>query len=226
MLTETTTTTTPTPPEGLTDARLLELAAAAIDGYDSIAPGEFEPEAEIAVEAYGSELIAAMRAAIAADRDQRAQTERSVDPINLVKAGIRFGYMAGHNDTVEACYGDPDSVAEDYAAETLSDVRPTPAAVPSFLDAIRLANGCHDYSGGYGGAEGEAWHAGIGTVVTVLRRAVFAMGADTPAPTPEEIEAQFRAWWAESYPNAPAGGHAVSSHVAFALHLLSRGATP
>ena len=170
-MTETTPTTTPTQPEGLTDARLLELAAAAIDGYDSIAPGEFEPEAEIAVEAYGSELIAAMRAAIAADRDQRAQTERSVDPINLVKAGIRFGYMAGHNDTVEACYGDPDSVAEDYAAETLSDVRPTPAAVPSFLDAIRLANGCHDYSGGYGGAEGEAWHAGIGTVVTVLRRA-------------------------------------------------------
>lgn len=80
-MTETTPTTTPTPPEGLTDARLLELAAAAIDGYDSIAPGEFEPDAEIAVEAYGSELIAAMRAAIAADRDQRAQTERSVDAL-------------------------------------------------------------------------------------------------------------------------------------------------
>ena len=233
-MTETTPTTTPTPPEGLTDARLLELAAAAIDGYDSIAPGEFEPEAEIAVEAYGSELIAAMRAAIAADRDQRAQTERSVDPINLVKAGIRFGYMAGHNDTVEACYGDPDSVAEDYAAETLSDVRPTPAAVPSFLDAIRLANGCHDYSGGYGGAEGEAWHAGIGTVVDVLRRAAtrpwdsqtaatFAMGSDTPAPTPEEIEAQFRAWWKASYPSAPVNNAAVGYHVAFALHLLGRG---
>ena len=60
-------------------------------------------------------------------------------------------------------------------------------------------------------------------------RAVFNAGVNwsrhtpAPAPTPEEIEAQFRAWWAESYPNAPAGPHAVSSHVAFALHLLSRG---
>jgi hypothetical protein len=41
-----------------------------------------------------------------------------------------------------------------------------------------------------------------------------------PAPTPEELEAQFRAWWKASYPNAPAGGHAVASHVAFGLHLL------
>ena len=181
-MTDPTTTPTPTPQEGLTDARLLELAAAAIDGYGSIAPGEFEPETEIAVEAYGSELIAYARAAIAAH---------------------------------EAA-------------------RPTPSPVPSFLDAIRLANGCHDYSGGYGGAEGEAWHAAIDTVVTVLRRAatrpwdsqtaaVFALGADTPAPTAEELEAQFRAWHT---PTPPAGTHAVSSHVAFALYLLGRGVTP
>ena len=140
-------TTTPTPQEGLTDERLLELAAAAIDGYDSIAPGQFEPETWIAVEVYGSELLAAMRAAIAAH---------------------------------EAA-------------------RPAPAPMPSFLDAIRLANGCHDYSGGYGGAEGEAWHAAIDTVVTVLRRAatrpwdsqitaVYAVGADTPAPAPSPEE--------------------------------------
>ena len=44
-----------------------------------------------------------------------------------------------------------------------------------------------------------------------------------PAPTPEEIESQFRAWWAESYPNAPACPYAVASHVAFALYLLGRG---
>jgi hypothetical protein len=142
-MTEPTPTTTPTPPEGLTDERLLELAAAAIDGYDSIEPGEFEP-GEGALEVYASELLAAMRAAIAADRAQRAQTERTVDRINLVKAGIRFGYMAGHNDTVEACYGDPDSAAEDYAAETLSDVlsspphcppSPAPAPTPEELEA-------------------------------------------------------------------------------------------
>ena len=56
------------------------------------------------------------------------------------------------------------------------------------------------------------------------RVAIAADRAARPTPTPEEIEAQFRAWWAESYPNAPAGPHAVASHVAFALHLLNRGA--
>ena len=56
------------------------------------------------------------------------------------------------------------------------------------------------------------------------RAAIAAHEAARPTPTPEEIEAQFRAWWAESYPNAPAGPHAVASHVAFALHLLNRGA--
>ena len=55
------------------------------------------------------------------------------------------------------------------------------------------------------------------------RAAIAAHEAARPTPTPEEIEAQFRAWWAESYPNAPAGPHAVASHVAFALHLLGRG---
>ena len=56
------------------------------------------------------------------------------------------------------------------------------------------------------------------------RVAIAADRAARPTPTPEEIEAQFRAWWAESYPNAPAGPQAVASHVAFALHLLNRGA--
>ncbi len=42
---------------------------------------------------------------------------------------------------------------------------------PTFQDAIKLAEGCHDYSGGHSGAEGEAWHGAIGTVVAVLKRA-------------------------------------------------------
>ena len=176
MLTETTTTTTPTPPEGLTDERLLELAAAAI-------PLSRLPAELIEMQEDGSELIAYARAAIAAH---------------------------------EAA-------------------RPTPAPVPTFLDAIRLANGCHDYSGGYCGAEGEAWHAGIGTVVTVLRRAaagpgdsqvtaVFAMGADTPAPTPEELEPQLLAWWAvppDAFDRRTKAGK--DQAVAFALRLLGLG---
>jgi hypothetical protein len=42
---------------------------------------------------------------------------------------------------------------------------------PTYLDAIRLAEGCHDYSGGHTGAEGEAWHGAIDTVVDVLKKA-------------------------------------------------------
>jgi hypothetical protein len=64
---------------------------------------------------------------------------------------------------------------------------------PTFLDAIRLAKGSHDYSGGYGGTPcDEAFHAGIGTVVNVLTKAatgpwdyqtkgVFEAGAYQPA---------------------------------------------
>ena len=66
-MTDPTTTTTPTPPEGLTDERLLELAATAI-GYDSIEPGEYEEKSGSTVHAYGSELIAYGRAAIAAHK--------------------------------------------------------------------------------------------------------------------------------------------------------------
>ncbi len=55
----------PLPQAGLTDEQLLGLAAVAIDGYYSIAPGEFEPETGNAVEAYGSELIAFARAVLA-----------------------------------------------------------------------------------------------------------------------------------------------------------------
>jgi hypothetical protein len=53
--------------EGPTDEELLRVAATAIDPYESsgIALGEYEPETECAVEAYGSELIAYARAALA-----------------------------------------------------------------------------------------------------------------------------------------------------------------
>jgi hypothetical protein len=44
---------------------------------------------------------------------------------------------------------------------------------PTFQDAIKLAEGCHDYSGGHGGAEGEAWHGAIDTVAAVLKRAAI-----------------------------------------------------
>jgi hypothetical protein len=50
---------------------------------------------------------------------------------------------------------------------------PAPGPGPTFQDAIKLAEGCHDYSGGHSGAEGEAWHGAIDTVVDVLKRAAI-----------------------------------------------------
>jgi hypothetical protein len=44
---------------------------------------------------------------------------------------------------------------------------------PTFQDAIKLAQGCHDYSGGHSGTEGEAWHGAIDTVVAALKRAAI-----------------------------------------------------
>ena len=131
-MTDPTPTTTPTPPEGLTDERLLELMPqqfrddlaaasrlAAQDAGPDTKPGVFRVMLNTGALAYA-------RAAIAADRAQWAQTERAADPIKLVQAGIEFGYRAGHNDTVESCYGDPASTAEDYAAEILGDVLSSP----------------------------------------------------------------------------------------------------
>jgi hypothetical protein len=74
---------------------------------------------------------------------------------------------------------------------------PAPEPGPTFQDAIRLAEGCHDYSGGHSGAEGEAWHGAIDTVVAALKkatdgpwdsqtRAVYGVGVEAQAG---EVEA-------------------------------------
>jgi hypothetical protein len=89
------------------------------------------------------------------------------------------------------------------ARAALAELQP-----PTFLDAIRLAKGSHDYSGGYGGTPcDEAFHAGIGTVVNVLTKAatgpwdyqtkgVFEAGAYQPAADGEvaRLVAALREW--------------------------------
>lgn len=37
-----------------------------------------------------------------------------------------------------------------------------------------------------------------------------------------DLESEFLAWWQGSYRNAPVHGHAVSTHVAFAQHVLDK----
>jgi len=41
--------------------------------------------------------------------------------------------------------------------------------------------------------------------------------------TYEQLEKEFCSWWAESYPMAPPGAHAIRTHVAFTLWILNRG---
>ena len=37
-----------------------------------------------------------------------------------------------------------------------------------------------------------------------------------------QIESMFREWWSQSFPNAPIGKHALSTHVAFAQYMLGQ----
>ncbi len=44
-----------------------------------------------------------------------------------ISEAFENGYMLGHNDTVESCYGDPEEKAEDYLNETrLEEKQPLP----------------------------------------------------------------------------------------------------
>jgi hypothetical protein len=96
----------------------------------------------------------------------------------------------------------PDRIQITHRPRTMTTPRtatqPAPEPHPTFLDAIRLAEGCHDYSGGHSGAEGEAWHGAIDTVVAVLERAavgpwdsqtraVFGVGSEAQAGEVAEL---------------------------------------
>jgi hypothetical protein len=62
---------------------------------------------------------------------------------------------------------------------------------PTFQDAIKLAQGCHDYSGGHTGTEGEVWHGAIDTVVGVLKKAAIGpWDSQTSAVYGVGVEAQ------------------------------------
>jgi hypothetical protein len=108
-------------PEGLTDKELLEAASKAL-GYVHIRVDSKE------LEANGEELIAYARAVLALARWGRPAIQpvavaEDQERLRIMEAGIRYGYKAGHHDTVEACYGDPDDLAADYAPEILEEMQ-------------------------------------------------------------------------------------------------------
>ena len=81
-----------------------------------------------------------------------------------------FGYLKVYEG--EVAYWQP---LPKWPANAISLPAPQPGEVqpprPTFLDAVRLAQGCHDYSGGHSGPLGEAFQDGVGTVVAVLKKA-------------------------------------------------------
>ena len=103
--------------------------------------------------------------------------------VALLKIAGRWATSTGvHLDRFAALF--------DQQAAELAALRQQPH--PTFQDAIRLAEGCHYYSGGHSGAEGEAWHGAIDLVVDVLKRAavgpwdsqltaVYGVGAEAQA---------------------------------------------
>lgn len=57
----------------------------------------------------------------------------------------------------------------------------------------------------------------------IAEQAIAAVRVADAAISPEAIEADFRQWWkSQGWPAGP-GSHAVSTHKAYAQHLLSRG---
>jgi hypothetical protein len=40
--------------------------------------------------------------------------------------------------------------------------------------------------------------------------------------TEPQLETEFNDWWKQSFPNSPAGKHAVATHVGFAQYLLQK----
>jgi hypothetical protein len=61
-----------------------------------------------------------------------AQPEPGPEPVSerlrLVAVGIRSGYMAGHDATVDGYYADPDEVASEMASIVLAELDSIPQA--------------------------------------------------------------------------------------------------
>jgi hypothetical protein len=141
--------------------------------------------------------------------------EPSLADVDELCAEFGFHYDNDQGETLEmlrdmisaslARWGPPSAAAPEPGENLATPPAPEPgeAARLTYLDAIRLAQGCHDYSGGYSGAEGEAWHGAIDTVVDVLKRAavgpwdgqlkaVYGVGVEAQAGEVAELDDQHR----------------------------------
>jgi hypothetical protein len=99
-------------PEGPTDRESFSLWEEMRDGMESYPSWrDFDDFARAFLARWGRPAIQPV--AVAEDQER----------LRIMEAGIRYGYKAGHHDTVEACYGDPDDLAADYAPEILEEMQ-------------------------------------------------------------------------------------------------------
>ena len=128
-----------------------------------------------------------------------------VERLRIMVAGIRYGYMAGHDDTVESRYGDPDDVAADYAPEILGELDATfesmleQQAQPATDQAKELSLAdvdelCKEF--GFHYADGETWVLGYNDTLAVLREMITAAllkRLSAPAsPAPEVVSQPYK----------------------------------
>lgn len=124
------------------------------------------------------QLAWAQARAIAADRARAALKAEPEDlaadqamAANLSALLIRESGLHSPGSSTHDLLQRAAAMLVNYGMPARSATPPAPVPGPTYLDAIRLAQGCHDYSGGHTGAEGEAWHGAIDTVVDVLKGA-------------------------------------------------------
>ncbi len=115
------------------DEELLDIAAQAIDGYSSgIKLGEYEAENEIAVEAYGSELITFARAVLSRFGHQPA-------PPAAGEVGELVEFLRIYGDEVMDEYGDVGEHDQlTRAADLLEQRHPAPPAAGEVAELVAL----------------------------------------------------------------------------------------
>ena len=120
-----------------------------------------------------------------------------VGRLRIMAAGIRYGYMAGHDDTVKGRYGDPDEVAADAAPVVLGELGATfesmleQQAQPATdqAEGLSLADVdelCKEF--GFHYADGETWVLGYNDTLAVLQEMITAaLLQQPPAPAPAAV---------------------------------------
>jgi hypothetical protein len=218
----------------ISDEQLLELAAGAIDGYDVIPLGKFEPESDLqlTVAAYGSELIAYGRAVWA--RAQAATREEGPLPAApTLRSLLHPHYEPGDGSADGAQLVDGEWWHPIMGCDSLQGVVDNARAVLARKSGAEISDeelvGMARAAGmEVEGASGERWlwQAWEDEIVT-FARAVWARAQQwATLGTEQEIETEFRLWWKDRHGSAYCGAVPLVACIEWTRHAVSRYACP